>query len=195
MAREIHTPLPLAHRQANGIIVIDALREARAPFSPDVVVKNVILPLANAYRIYKIFGDFYAGNFARDPLRRAGKAYDIAQLHTSDLYREMAPLLNSGHIRHAAPTLRAINQICSLEISTKRTGRDQITHPPHGNDDLATVCAGVAYFARNRTTALNFDGFQPDAVDRDVPKQTASTGPTNNDLMGYINTLRFRGII
>jgi hypothetical protein len=42
---------------------------------------------------------------------------------------------------------RAVNQICSLECSTQRSGRDQITHPTHGHDDLSCVIAGVAAVA------------------------------------------------
>jgi hypothetical protein len=37
-----------------------------------------------------------------------------------------------------------INQCCQLERSVKRSGRDEISHPTHGHDDLINSVAGVA---------------------------------------------------
>jgi len=36
---------------------------------------------------------------------------------------------------------RAVNQICLLERSVQRSGRDAISHPTHGHDDIANVIA------------------------------------------------------
>jgi hypothetical protein len=55
----------------------------------------------------------------------------------------MLPLLNSK-LYLLPKNERAITQICSLQCSTQRSGRDQITHPTYGHDDLANVIAGVA---------------------------------------------------
>jgi hypothetical protein len=43
----------------------------------------------------------------------------------------------------------AVNQICSLERSVQRSGRDQISHPTHGRDDIANAIAGVVDVAAN----------------------------------------------
>ena len=140
----------------DGLLTItDALREVRPPFSPAQVIAEVIIPLAKQYNIYKIHGDNFGGQFAQEPIRAAGMQYEVWKDHKSDLYRGMVPQINSTQMllpRHE----RAINQICSLECSTQRTGKDQITHPSHGHDDLANVIAGGAAIV-NSEAGLAFD--------------------------------------
>jgi hypothetical protein len=54
----------------------------------------------------------------------------------------MLPAITSRQItfpRHE----RLINQTCSLERSVKRSGRDEITHPIHGHDDIINAVAGA----------------------------------------------------
>jgi hypothetical protein len=55
-------------------------------------------------------------------------------------------MLNAGKI-DLPRNERAINQICSLERSVQRSGRDQITHPTHGRDDVANAIAGAVDYA------------------------------------------------
>ena len=58
----------------------------------------------------------------------------------------MLPLLYSKKI--TLPRLdRLVNQACTLERSVKRSGRDEITHPTHGHDDLINAVAGAAAVA------------------------------------------------
>ena len=128
----------------------------RAPFSPAAVVADVIIPLAKRYNVFKIHGDNYAGDFAKEPIRDAGLQYEIWPKHKSDIYRDpMLSLLNSYQIT-LPRNERGVNQICSLECSTQRTGRDQITHPSHGMDDIANAIAGSAAAAYN-DASVTFD--------------------------------------
>jgi hypothetical protein len=61
-------------------------------------------------------------------------------------------LINSRRI--TLPRLdRLINQCCTLERSVKRSGRDEITHPTHGRDDLITSAAGVAAVVQRMVVA------------------------------------------
>ncbi len=146
----------VAHRDGKKIVV-DAIREVRPPFSPAMAVSNVIIPLAKQYRIYKIYGDNFAGQFAQEPIRDAGLSYELWPQHKSEVYRDpFLSLLNSNLItlpRHD----RAINQICSLERSVKRSGRDEITHPTHGHDDLANCIAGVAAAVMQGAASFSWD--------------------------------------
>jgi hypothetical protein len=114
----------------------------RPPFSPTVVVDD-FAALLQRYRISKVVGDHYAGEFVKEPFRRHGVNYDVCKQPKSDLFRDMLPLLNSGHIvlpRHD----RLIAQIVGLERRVSRAGRDIIGHGPAGHDDLANAVAGVA---------------------------------------------------
>jgi hypothetical protein len=129
--------------------VIDAIREVRPPFSPTEVVNSVLLPLCKTYNVTAIAGDNYAGEYPKELVRAAGISYELAAKHKSALYADpFLPLLNSRKI-DLPRNERAINQICSLERSVQRSGRDQITHPAHGHDDIANAIAGAADLAHN----------------------------------------------
>jgi hypothetical protein len=135
--------IAIAHKEGDQT-VIDALREVSPPFSPADVVTNVAVPLCKLYRVTKVWGDNYAGEFAKEPFRKAGIFYDLWPQHKSEIYRDpLLPLINSKRI--TLPRLdRLINQTCTLERSVKRSGRDEITHPTHGHDDLINAAAGSA---------------------------------------------------
>jgi hypothetical protein len=55
---------------------------------------------------------------------------------------------------------RLLNQFSSLERRVRAGGRDLITHPPGGHDDLANACAGAVYYA-NRTGRHSFFIWSP----------------------------------
>jgi hypothetical protein len=136
--------LAIAHKTAkpDEQIVIDAVREVRPPFSPAAVVDD-FAALLKTYRITKVLGDHYGGEFVKELFRKHGIRYEVAKQPKSDLYRDLLPLLNSGRImlpRHD----RLVSQIVGLERRVTRAGKDSIDHGPHGHDDLANVVAGVA---------------------------------------------------
>jgi hypothetical protein len=161
----------IAHKLGDRV-VIDVIREIQAPFDAFEVIDNVLVPLCKAYRISKVFGDNYAGELAKLPVRRAGIGYELAEKHTSQLYLDpFLGMLNAGKLdlpNHE----RAINQICSLERSALRSGRDQISHPPRSHDDIANAIAGAVDLARGHS-GYTLEPFQPGYVDRD----TAPTPP------------------
>jgi hypothetical protein len=55
---------------------------------------------------------------------------------------------------------RLLNQFASLERRTRAGGKDLITHPPGGHDDLANACAGAVYYA-NKTGRHSFFIWSP----------------------------------
>ena len=172
----------ISHREGK-VVVIDAIRECRAPFSPSVVVDTIIIPLVKSYGIYKVFGDNYAGEFAKEPIRQAGLQYELWPKHKSDLYRDpLLSLLNSYQIR-LPRNERAVSQICNLECSTLRSGRDQITHPNHGRDDIANAIAGAAAATYN-DASIAFDTNWGNWINgRDELKQQQQ--PTGNGNQKY----------
>jgi hypothetical protein len=133
----------VAHRFEDQVIV-DAVREVRSPFSPSQVIEQVAIPLCKFWNVSAVVGDNYAGQFAKEPFLTAGLQYELAAAHKTALYADpFLSLLNSRKIVLPRND-RLIAQICALERSVQRSGRDQITHPPHGHDDLANAVAGVA---------------------------------------------------
>jgi hypothetical protein len=133
--------LAVGHREGDRA-VIDLVREARSPFSPDDVVREFAETL-KAYRVTRVEGDRYAGQWPAERFKAYGVTYEPAARPKSDLYKDALPLLNSGRIELLdLPRLGA--QFCGLERRTARGGRDTIDHAPGAHDDLANAVAGVA---------------------------------------------------
>jgi hypothetical protein len=124
------------------VVVIDALREARPPFSPEQVVGE-FAELLRTYRLQQIIADRYAGAWVTEQFAKFGVSCAQAAKPKSDLYGDLLPLINSRRIElldHA----RCLSQLIALELRSVRGGRDSIDHPPHGHDDLINAAAGCA---------------------------------------------------
>jgi hypothetical protein len=132
--------LAITHVQSNRVIV-DLIRERRAPFSPDACVKEFSDTL-KAFGIGRIVGDRYACEWPREAFRKCGVEYRVADKPKSDLYLGLLPLLNSGRVE-LLDHKRLVAQLCSLERRTSRAGKDSIDHVPGGHDDVANACAGA----------------------------------------------------
>ena len=92
-----------------------------------------------------------AGEFPRELFRKHGIAYDLAKQTKSELFRDLLPLLNSGRIVLPRND-RLQGQIVGLERRTSAVGRDTISHPERGHDDVANAVAGAAALS-------NFGGY------------------------------------
>jgi hypothetical protein len=126
----------------NDCVIIDAVREVRPPFSPEQVVSDFAALLKN-YGIAQVTGDRYAGEFPRELFRKHGISYELSTLTKSELFRDLLPLLSSVLITLPRND-RLVSQIVSLERRVSPVGKDTITHPPNGHDDLANAVAGAA---------------------------------------------------
>jgi hypothetical protein len=127
-------------------VIIDAVREVRPRFSPEQVVED-FATLLKSYRIMHVTGDRYAGEFPRELFRNHGIIYDLAKNTKSELFRDLLPLLNSGKVM-LPRNERLVSQIVSLERRVSPAGRETITHPDHGHDDLANAVAGATSLSK-----------------------------------------------
>jgi hypothetical protein len=127
------------------VAVLDCLRERRPPFSPEAVVAEYA-ELLKSYRITKIQGDRYAGEWPREQFRKQGIIHDPSASPKSDLFRDLLPLVNSQCVR-LPNNRRLVSQLVGLERRTARSGRDSIDHAPGGHDDLANAVAGSLLLA------------------------------------------------
>ena len=123
--------------------IIDAIRP---PFSPDAVVDD-FAALLKSYRVSRVTGGRYAGEFPRELFRKHGISYDLAKQTKSELFRDLLPLLNSGRIVLPRND-RLLGQIVGLERRTSAVGRDTISHPDRGHDDVANAVAGAAALSK-----------------------------------------------
>jgi hypothetical protein len=137
--------LAISHRDRDKRIVIDAIRERHPPFSPADVVDE-FAALTKSYRATRVVGDKYAGEFPRELFRKHGIDYVPAEQTKSDLFRDLLPLLNSGNIV-LPQNNRLVAQLIALERLVSRAGKDSISHPPGGHDDIANCVAGAAAIA------------------------------------------------
>jgi hypothetical protein len=141
--------LAIGHRNHRAqTIIIDALREVRPPFSPEIIVGE-FSKLLQSYRIVSIQGDRYAGAWPVEQFSKFGVRYEQSAKPKSDLYTELLPLVNSRRIE-LLDDHRLINQLCGLERRTARGGRDSIDHAPGGHDDVVNAVAGVASVLQSR---------------------------------------------
>lgn len=132
--------LAIAHRE-NDSLILDCIREIKPPFSPEAAIAE-FASTCRSYRISRIVGDRYAGEFPREQFRKHGISYDVSNKSKSDLYLDLLPLLNSRRAE-LLDNPRLAAQLIALERRTARSGRESIDHPPGAHDDLANAVAGV----------------------------------------------------
>jgi hypothetical protein len=133
--------LCIAHMEySKETVVVDALRCANPPFSPEAVVVQ-FCELLKSYRISQVTGDRYAGEWPKEQFGKYGVLYEPSAKPKSSLYQDLLPTINSRRV-DLLDHSKMFNQLVSLE---RRTGRGDgiIDHPPGQHDDLANVVAGV----------------------------------------------------
>jgi hypothetical protein len=138
--------LAIAHSEGKREI-LDCVLEKRAPFSPDAVVWEFAQTLKE-YRISKVSGDRYAGEWPRERFSVAGITYKPAEMNRSELYLAFLPLVNSARI-DLLDNPRMVSQFVGLERRTSRAGKDSVDHAPGGHDDIANAIAGVLTVKRS----------------------------------------------
>jgi hypothetical protein len=139
--------LAIAHKEGD-LVVLDAIRERRPPFNPEAVVADYALTLG-AYRVRRVHGDRYAGEWPRQVFRRHGVEYVPSERAKSDLYREALPLLNA-RVARLLDDVQLVRQIVGLERRVSRGGRDLIDHAPNAHDDLANAALGALVLAAGK---------------------------------------------
>lgn len=133
--------LAIGHKEGD-IGVLDFLYEARPPFSPEAVVKDIAAALRR-YRLFEVTGDRYGAGFTQELFSVNGVRYAPSEMSTSDYFSGLLPALNSGCVS-LLDNKRLAAQLCALERRKSRAGaKDVISHPVGGHDDLAAAVAGV----------------------------------------------------
>jgi len=134
----------VCHREGDKVIV-DCIRERRAPFAPS----DVCLEFAAMFRSYGcgvVQSDKYGGLWITESFAKVGIRVEQSARSKSELYTDLLPLLNSQRIA-LLDNPRLVSQLCSLERSTSRVGRDTIDHADGAHDDIVNSVAGAAALA------------------------------------------------
>ena len=169
--------LGLAHRRGiDDKLVLDLLREVKAPFSPEVVVEQFVAIL-KSYGVREVIGDNYASQWVQERFRKAGIKYKVSSLTKSELFMHLLHMLNAREVELLdIPRLRS--QFATLSVVPKQSGREAVEKMKGSHDDLANAAAGalvwVQQTARTRVhysmVAVSFDGNGPD-----LPVRTAES--------------------
>jgi len=159
--------MAIAHKE-NDVIIVDAVRTRKPPFSPESVVDEFCDTLKE-YRVTEVTGDRYAGEWPREQFRKRGVNYKTADKPKSDLYRDLLPVINSGVVELLdIPQMQ--RELVGLERRTARGGRDSIDHAPGQHDDLINAVAGVISVAKKP------NDFIFSCTDDDAPVVSANRG-------------------
>jgi len=142
--------LAIAHREGERAI-LDAVREIKPPFSPKSVVAEFAV-LLKSYKIERVGGDHYAGEWPREVFRNHGIEYVPAAKSRSDIYGALLPLINSGRV-DLLDDKKLVSQLCGLERRTGRSGKDTIDHASGAHDDLINAAAGAKWPIRCSASA------------------------------------------
>lgn len=139
--------LAISHKDKD-VSILDCVREVKPPFSPEATTRDFALVL-KSYRVNKVIGDRYAGEWVREQFRSNGITYELAEQAKSDIYRDILPLINSGKVELLdLPKISA--QFIGLERRTARSGRDSIDHAPGAHDDVVNSVAGALLLTKGR---------------------------------------------
>ena len=133
--------LGIAHKDERKVIM-DYLREWKAPFSPFVVTGEMAAEL-NRYHLKMVVGDRYSAEFTVQAFRNHHINYKNAELNKSQLYLDLLPRICSREIE-LLDNERSVSQLSSLERRCRSGGNDIVEHSSGAYDDLANTIAGVS---------------------------------------------------
>jgi hypothetical protein len=154
--------LAIGHMEQTGTAVLDAIREVRPPFSPDAVVEE-FAALLKSYRVARVHGDAYAGEWPRERFATHGITYEVSKKNKSAIYLEFLPALNGQRVR-LLDIPRLISQLVTLERRTARGGKDSIDHEQGAHDDVANAACGclVQVIEDRRPALIKRDDLLPE---------------------------------
>jgi len=169
--------LALAHTELSqdrkiSTAVLDAVREIRAPFSPESAVLEFATTL-KSYGVFSLRGDRYGAGWVSEAFKKVGITYVPADLAKSQIYTDFLPRLNSREVE-ILDNQRLITQLCGLERRTARGGRDSIDHSPGAHDDLANAACGALVYESSQR------GRTPQAIYGCTPPVTVSKSYRTN---------------
>jgi hypothetical protein len=170
--------LAIGHKDiASKVMIVDAIRECKPPFSPEAVCAE-FARICKSYNITRIVGDRYAGTWPVEQFGKFGITYEQSAKPKSELYLDLLAAINSRRVAlldHG----KLINQLIGLERRTARSGRESIEHAPGAHDDVCNAVAGLCAGAINKygNYDASYRAFSPDYKDPDTEKTSSPPQP------------------
>jgi hypothetical protein len=136
----------IGHRSRDAdrdVLLIDALWEARPPFSAIDVVKGHADALKQ-WGLTEIMGDDYGGGMVASMFAKQGIRYQSCPLTASQLYLHALPAWTSRMVV-MCDVSRAGDQLVNLRRKVGQAGQESVVHLGKSHDDLANVVSGLIY--------------------------------------------------
>jgi hypothetical protein len=146
--------LAICHKEENGEVILDCVREARPPFRPKRVVSE-FAEVLGSYGISHIESDKYSGEWVVAEFADHGIAVENAKLTSSETYINFLPLMMDGSVE-LLENRRLIEQLRGLERRSRSGGKDLISHGQFSgaHDDLAVAVAGACVMASKTEVSM-----------------------------------------
>jgi len=135
------------------------LRTWPSPHNPSGVAEEAA-DLLRAYRIYRVTGDRYGGEWPAEQFRAHRIEYMIADKPKSDYYLGLVAHINARAVELPDDS-DLLRELRSLERKRGPSGRDRVDHRPGAHDDRANAAAGLAELLIGRKRALGWGDFYP----------------------------------
>ena len=143
--------LAIAHRNGTKVI-LDAVYHWPSPHDPHRVIACQAEE-CRRYQIRRVVGDNYAAEFVASAFKGQGIRYDKSPQTASALYLELLPQITSKSVALLDNKL-LIDQLSNLERRARAGGKDAITHPQNGHDDLANAVAGAITISAQKRSVV-----------------------------------------
>jgi hypothetical protein len=171
--------MAISHREADGTVVLDLIRERRPPFSPSEVIKEYCAE-CKRYGVGVVYGDRYGSEILAEQFRAQGIGYRPSEKSKSDLYLELLPLLNSRQVE-LLDNKRLFSQMANLERTVARGGKSTVDHPRNGRDDVANAAAGsLVRSAKRSDREIGIVGVSLNESSSPFPKLRKYRDPSGN---------------
>ena len=182
--------LAVGHKDlATKVMIVDAVREVKPPFSPEAVCAE-FATVCKSYGVSKVIGDRYAGEWPKEQFGKFGIRYEQSAKPKSDLYIDLLAAINSRRVA-LLDNGKLINQLCSLERRVARSGRDLIDHAPGAHDDIANAVAGLCAATINKYGNYTLEPFDPNYQDPDASPPEQRPSAADQRLLDYYRALDF----
>jgi hypothetical protein len=133
----------LAHRESDGLVVLDKILERRPRFVPAQVCTEHAALLA-LYGVHEVRGDAFGAAWVRDEHARHGITYLKSSRNTSEVCLNALPSLLAGRAR-LLDNARLREQLTGLQRTVHAQGRESVAAGggTNAHDDVAVACLGA----------------------------------------------------
>jgi len=138
----------------NEKAVIDVVRSRRPKFNPDEVTEQYC-NLVKEYRISKVFGDKFSGDWASNSWAKHDIEYERSEKTKSELYLEAESPFNTEQVDIPNKEL-AVIQLKNLIRKTRSGGKDSVDTDAGQPEDEANVIAGVIWLLAKKESGGAF---------------------------------------